>query len=494
MPWSRPERIALAILVLGVFGSLAFLVHPWYEPTNDGSMYIATARSIVRGEGYSMLGIPFRIRPPGFSYVLAALIAWRGTDFLAFNLLVSLFGAVGVLLLYLTCRERIGWLLAWLVAASVWLNPGYQSLCNQPMSDVPGTTLLLACLLLERRSTRRGGLASDGLLGVAIGLSAYVRSVDVLLVPAIAVARLASQLLGPGERAPWKRWGARIAVLVAGAALVQAPWALRNRAIDVPEPVDQTLLASYSSGMWHVDPGDPGSPRLPFSEVLGRFPRQTAKIAAVLGNRMTDIRPGRLQDLVTLFLLASSAYVLVKRRAPPEIFVAGTLVIVAFYFGFAPRLLLPVYVLVLPAAAELVRDAAVRIAGKRIGTGVAAGALLGLTAVDFAPRRGWDRLESQHRFYTELCAEFEAQLAPDARLASQRGWHYAAFLDRPVYSLEFAVQRVGRPAAAEEVIDRYDLNTVILSPLMAKDREILPYFFRRYGERRGRALVYRVRD
>jgi hypothetical protein len=46
---------------------LLWTVHPWYDATNDGSMYIATARALLAGEGYSYLGSPFLIRPPGFS-------------------------------------------------------------------------------------------------------------------------------------------------------------------------------------------------------------------------------------------------------------------------------------------------------------------------------------------------------------------------------------------------------------------------------------------
>jgi len=353
------ERIALAVLVLGVLASLVWLVHGWYNPTNDGSMYIVTARSIAAGEGYSMLGIPFQIRPPGFAYLIAPLIALRGTDFYALNLLVSIFGAVGVLLLYFCFRERLGWPLAWLLAVAVWTNPGYQELCNQPMSDVPGTTLLLGCLLLARWAERKGTLPADLLLGVAIGLSAYVRSVDILLVPAIVVARACTRLFGRSGReelAPWRPWLARLGALALGAFLVQLPWSLRNARLDTPPPADQTLLFSYGSGMWHTDPGDPASPRLSAAEVLGRFPRQIAKVAAVLGNRLTGTARGRMQDVVCMFLLASSLYVLIKRRGPPEFFVAGAMVIVAFYFGFAPRLLLPVYLLVLPAAVELVRD------------------------------------------------------------------------------------------------------------------------------------------
>ena len=94
-PRSRLEWLALLALTVGLLASLAWFVHPWYDPTNDGAMYILAGRSLAAGEGYSMLGEPFRIRPPGFAVMIAPILALRGTDFFALNLLVSLFGVGG---------------------------------------------------------------------------------------------------------------------------------------------------------------------------------------------------------------------------------------------------------------------------------------------------------------------------------------------------------------------------------------------------------------
>ena len=37
---------------------------------------------------------------------------------------------------------------AFFVALAVWLNPGFQKLCLQVLSDVPGAALILICLVL----------------------------------------------------------------------------------------------------------------------------------------------------------------------------------------------------------------------------------------------------------------------------------------------------------------------------------------------------------
>ena len=123
--WTRKDKLALTVLAVLVLLSLPFLVHPWFDVVNDAGTYIITARSIAEGDGYSYLGHVFQLRPPGFSYLLAPLIALFETDFLVLNLFVSLFGAAGVLLLFCHQRAYLGGPLAALVSLTLWLNPGY---------------------------------------------------------------------------------------------------------------------------------------------------------------------------------------------------------------------------------------------------------------------------------------------------------------------------------------------------------------------------------
>src|SRR5262245_58553474 len=193
--WARHAAWVLVALALAL--SLPWLVHPWYDPTNDGSMYIATARSLVAGDGYSYLGEPFRIRLPGFACLIAPVLALRGTDFFALNLTVSLWGALGVLAFHFLLRERLGLVLAVLVPLVLWFNAGYQRLCNQVMSDVPGWTLLVGCLLLVARFERSPSAGRAALLGAAIGLATYVRAGNLLLVPALLAAELLRGLRRP---------------------------------------------------------------------------------------------------------------------------------------------------------------------------------------------------------------------------------------------------------------------------------------------------------
>ena len=53
-PWSRSERQALLALAVLVLAVLPLLVHPWFDATNDGAVYLLTARALAAGEGYAL--------------------------------------------------------------------------------------------------------------------------------------------------------------------------------------------------------------------------------------------------------------------------------------------------------------------------------------------------------------------------------------------------------------------------------------------------------
>lgn len=492
-----PRRgwIIAALLALGMLASLRWTVHPWYDAENDASMYILTARSLAAGEGYSMLDQPFTIRPPGFSVLIAPLIRWRGTDFQALNLFVGLWGVAGVLLLFAFARARIGDVLAFLLALAIWINPGYQRLCNQTLSDVPGFALLFALLWMERWAERAPTPRRCLILGIAVGASAYVRSGLLLLLPAVALAWLCAK-----PRQSWGLWNRVLAVLClgVGVCLVQLPWSFRNRAADTRRAVDQTLLHSYSTAMWHVDMGDPNSPRLAASEILGRFLKRGPSILGVLGSRMGEGAQGWKPLVTAVALLLSGLAMLWLRRSPSEFFVCLNLVVIAFYFGFASRLILPVYALLLLSAIEalgVVFKSAARLISERTASGGVVAAVLVWIAIDWAPRQDWEGIANKHRVYEDITNRFQEHLAPENVLASYRGWHYSVYLHRPVFSLEFVVERAKRLDAAEAFIDKHEIDTVLLAA--SKDaRPYVEYFESRYGAEAPDPLarVYRVRS
>src|SRR4029079_3751718 len=131
--------------------------------------------------------------------LLVPIVATIGTSFTAFNLLGCLFGAASVLLLYLFQRERTGSWAALLPAIVLWVDPGFWAQCNRVMSDVPGLALLLAALLVERRAARSGSWRDEIALGALIGVSAYVRWANILLIPCILAARIVRRMMASGE-------------------------------------------------------------------------------------------------------------------------------------------------------------------------------------------------------------------------------------------------------------------------------------------------------
>jgi hypothetical protein len=235
------------------------------------------------------------------------------------------------------------------------------------------------------------------------------------------------------------------------------------------------------------------------------MPAHLHDTALVVGSRLQHRVPGspppsraaRAGYLATASGLAIAwLVVLARRRAAAEWFVAAVGAVVACYFVFTDRLALPLFVFGLAATVEVLRGWTARAVGPRAATVLPALVLVLLIAVDFEPRADWPAIEARHEAFVETAEAVERALAPDARLGAGQGFHHSVYLERPVYSLMYAVQRSGRPDAVEEIIDKYHLNTVVLSTLVPPDVLLLPYFRERYGPGTvaGSAEVYRVRD
>lgn len=504
---TRSEKLAVAIAATLLVASLAYFVHPWFVRNADAAMYLATARSLADGEGYRFLGMPFVVRPPGFSALLAPLVGWRGaTDFLWLNGFVSIAGALGVVALYGLARPRLGWPLALGVAAALWLNPGYQRLCTSVLSDVPGVAAALACLWWATRVPAPGAAghgSREVLLGLAIGVAGWLRSANLLLVPALLLARA---LAAPHA---WRR----VLGAPALAVVLAVPWFLYAQAHAPTGPVDQTRLASYGTAMFHADPGDPTSTSLGPLEIARRVPARTNQLLSVLGSRLTTAVKGGQDDPLaglgrTALPSAAGSWhvllgVLLVAALVREAWTLGTaaswfglwnVALLLCYFGFQDRLALPVFAVGAISAVAWLRDVAARWLGEPRGAAVAGAALVVLVGFDFAPRDRWSAIEAEHERLVAESAAIEPLLTPGARPAAWRGFHHGVFLERPVFSLHRSVGRLGAEAGVEAVIDRYELDTVFLTT--GGLAHVRDYLHARYGEpeRNGAAELWRVRS
>jgi hypothetical protein len=365
--------------------------------------------------------------------------------------------------------------------------------------------LLLACLLLERWAARMPSLRRELLLGAAIGLSALVRSVNVLLVPAIVLARTIVWFRsGRGRASPASFAGQQVAPLALAAALILLPWGVRNQLVNPAPPADQVTVYSYSAGMWHSDRGDPDSPTVEIAEVLDRVPDRVIQLVHVLGSALAVNASGSKPPdhgvapqhaLFALLLLLGLTYGLAKRREPMEFFALGALATISIYFSFQNRLVLPIYVICLGATVEMGRDLVRRVASPRVAVVAVALALVVLALFRFEPRRGWDRIRENHLSMLSDVAAIERVSEPDACLAASAGFHYTLYLERPVYSLQMAIRRAGGVQGAEAMIDKYGVDTLALFGDKKMERELLAYARSKYGpgQRVGTGYLFRVR-
>ncbi|MFN0243753.1 MAG: ArnT family glycosyltransferase [Planctomycetota bacterium] len=510
-PWTRTSTVLLVLLALGACTTLFFWVLPIYDindAANDASLYILCAKSIVSGEGYAYLGMPFTVRPPGLSLLLAPILALRGVDFHALNLFISLWGVACVCMLYVYAHRWVGPWIALALAVLVWVTPGFQRLCNMPMSDVPGAALVLACLLVERWTTKKQKVRREIVLGVAIALAAYMRSVAVLLVPAIICARV---VVHARERSAekWLVFLRRRALLFsATTVLVLLPWSIRDTLSRPDPPADQSFLWSYSTAMWHADGGDPNSRRLTAQEILARPTLHSGATLSVLGTNLGTPDGPTWSLWLGLAALSCLVVMLVRRSGAGEFFALAVVAVLSVYFAFQARLVLPVWLFALVGVADTLVWLLSKPFAPRIARGAVAIALAllsisaGLVRYDaqkqelvWRPRASWPMSQLYFDAYRSMTDDFRAALAPDAVPASAIGWHNSVFLDQPVYSLTFTARRFATEAAVEALIDKYGINTVTLSKNVAADVFLMKYFKDKYGPATGTEtnLVFRVR-
>ena len=229
MGWFERSRGALVLLAAIYLVPRALLILLDIVPTSDADFYYTRAVSLSEGLGYlSTKGEPTAYWPPGWSMALS--IAFR-----AFGASVAVVGLVN-----LVCAALSGWLILDLarrlcgseLAARtglllIALYPNNAAYVPLALTEVFYTTLLLgACwLLIARPGTLSHSWLRLVAAGAVMGIATLVKAQTLIVVPLV---------LGIGVlRAP-RFWPAipgaalRLVLVVAVAALVVAPWTLRN--------------------------------------------------------------------------------------------------------------------------------------------------------------------------------------------------------------------------------------------------------------------------
>jgi len=202
-------HFVLVVLVLAMGLRIAWICVADPSPVSDTLWYYRAAVSISEGHGYAMNGVPTAYYAAGEPLFAGAIFKLSGPNLAALRI-ANLFLALGGLLLaYRVARRLFTEPIARITLLILALSPNQISHTSLVASELLFTFLMLLAvrLLLDER----WWIIALG--GVAVGSSAYVRPVGLL----IPLAFLLSQ----------RRW--RPVLLASGVAvLTLAPWVWRN--------------------------------------------------------------------------------------------------------------------------------------------------------------------------------------------------------------------------------------------------------------------------
>jgi 4-amino-4-deoxy-L-arabinose transferase-like glycosyltransferase len=230
-----PRSLAI-VLGAGVLLRLVILANTGDLPLRiaDEFHYHTLAASLVENRGYSFASGPTSLRPPLYPGFIAGLWTLTGSDSLQVvrAAQVLLAAATGWLVFWTTRRlydERT----ALYAAAVTMFYPALIASGFFLLTEALFTFLVVAVAALTVALVQRPSVWRAASLGACVSLAALTRSV---LWPFPLVLAPALLWLLPGEG---RVRLAAAAALVAGAALVLAPWAVRNtRLQNVPVVVD----------------------------------------------------------------------------------------------------------------------------------------------------------------------------------------------------------------------------------------------------------------
>ena len=237
--------LALAVRVAAIAAT------PGYRPHHDDASYVRVAHSLLvlgRYPGHHLPGggwQPSAYRPPGWP--VAILAAWHVVrdDLLAARLVAAAFGAAAAVLTATLAGRLFGPRAALATGVLAALSPLAVAVDASLESEALFTFLVVAsaCVALSARGSGRRSAAAGA--GVLAGLAALTRTNGLALVPIVALL-----VLPPGLA--WRRRLVQFAVPVVVAAVLIAPWTLRNAIelhafVPVSTEVGNTLAGVYNS-------------------------------------------------------------------------------------------------------------------------------------------------------------------------------------------------------------------------------------------------------
>jgi 4-amino-4-deoxy-L-arabinose transferase-like glycosyltransferase len=233
----------IALVALALRLVYATQLAPDLTPAGDTLLYSFMGNSLAHGHGFaSYAGAlrgqlhPTSAYPPLYPLYLAG---WSllGLSSLAYQRAVScLLGAVTVVLIGMLGRRVAGERAGLVAAALAAIYPQLLMVDGAVTTESAYAPLVAALALLAYRYVERAGAGRAALLGGAIGLATLARSEAIALLVLLALPL--AWRAGEGRRA-------RVATaMLAAAALVLAPWFVRNWIVQ-----DEPILLTSNSGL-----------------------------------------------------------------------------------------------------------------------------------------------------------------------------------------------------------------------------------------------------
>ncbi len=227
------------------------------EPVFDAAAYAKLAASLDRGEGFTLgrgATQPAANYSPGLPLVVAGIYeASGGVHERVARLVLALIGALSVLFAYLIGRRLSGPPAGLFAAAAVAIYPALLEYHGMLMGEPLAATLLSGAVLAVLWAGDEAGRVRWLLPGALLGALTLVRPeylAVTILVALVVVARDWREDLGGAAM--------RAALLLAGLAVVVAPWTMRNAiALDRFVPVSTGGGQVLFAGSYLPSDGDP---------------------------------------------------------------------------------------------------------------------------------------------------------------------------------------------------------------------------------------------
>lgn len=219
----------------------------------DEAEYASLARSVVRGEGFAISGVPNPLRPPVVPLAAAgSMLLVRSERDLVLKFPNLFFGLLAVFVVYWSARTEYGHLAGIVAGALLGLFPTFWRSTSMLMTEIPFMAFFTGAVVFFYAGLYRAPRFFS-LSWLCFGLALLTRYTAVLFLP-IALGFVAVALLtGPPEAARNVRSRGFVLGLLVVAAVV-GPWLIRQHAVFGDALVGfkqaSTQLQVFLPGVW----------------------------------------------------------------------------------------------------------------------------------------------------------------------------------------------------------------------------------------------------